>query len=129
MSGLSQLLAFLQPVTASSCKVLLVWTLGSQTLFSLSVVCVSVHVCTPRDNLGSPSSCVIPSCFMWDVCTGPFMDIYAHGARACRGQKIILSISPYYSPLNFLRQGLHRSWSLLIQLLPANPRDLPISAY
>lgn len=40
MSGLSQLLAALQPVTASSYKVLLVLTLGSQTLFSFCCTCV-----------------------------------------------------------------------------------------
>lgn len=85
MSGLSQLLAALQPVTASSYKVLLVWTLGSQTLFSLSVEHVSIQVCTLKNDLGSPSLCAVPSCFMWGVCTGTFMGIYAHGARVCRG--------------------------------------------
>ena len=98
------------------------------SLFSFCCTCVCSCVYTKGQPWQSFLVCH-PSSFMWDVCTGPFMDIYAHGAHACGGQKIILGISPYYSPLHFLRQSLHRTWSLLIQLLPASPRDLPISAY
>lgn len=83
-------------------------------------------MCVPKDNLGSPSSPALPLCFMCNMCTSMYMQAHVC-MHACGGYRSILGVCLYHIPLHVLRQGFHRTGSLLIQ--PASPRDPTISAY